>query len=167
MEPDSQITPIPKMPTLLLTWRWLYSLSYTLLGLLIWLGLRFIPEMTDSPWAAPGSVLLLLTTMALPGGLGWWYAGQRFVHYQAEHHADYGVMLTSGVWWRSEVWVPIVRLQHIDVHQGPLDRRWAMATLSLYTAGTHENEIRIKGLPVEQAHALRLALLPTERGAHE
>lgn len=167
MEPNSQSTPIPKMPALLLTWRWLCGLSYAIFGLTVWLALRFFPGITDSPWPAPVSVLLLLVAMGLPGGLGWWYAGQRYVHYQAEHHAGYGVMLASGVWWRSEVWVPIMRLQHIDVNQGPLDRRWGMATLSLYTAGTHENEIRIKGLPVEQAHALRQILLPVERGPHE
>ena len=164
MEPNSQITLLPKMPALRHTWCWLYSVAYAIFGLLAGLGLHFFLAMTDSPSSNIISALLLAASM---GFFGWWYAKQRYIHYCAEHHVGYGIVLQTGVWWRSEVWVPIVRLQHIDVNQGPLDRRWGMATLSLYTAGTHENEIRIKGLPVEQAHALRQVLLPGERGPHE
>ncbi len=164
MEPDSQITPLPKMPALLLTWRWLYSVSYAIMSLIacgiLWLFL----DMSATPSLMLIAPLLLSIST---GYFGWYYANLYFNHYGAQYQAGYGVLLKIGVWSRNEVWVPIVRLQHIDVHQGPLDRRWGMATLSLYTAGTHENEIRIKGLPVAQAHALRLALLPTERGAHE
>lgn len=170
--PNSQINPIialPKMPALLLVWRWLFGLGFAILGLLGSLALLLVLQTTSlSGLASAGiSVLLLAMGMGLAAWLGYWYAGQRYAHYQAGHHVGYGVMLKSGVGWRSEVWVPLVRLQHIDVHQDPLDRRWGMATLSLYTAGTHENELRIKGLPVAQAHDLRQALLPTTRAAHE
>lgn len=99
--------------------------------------------------------------------LGWWYGGQYFAHYQGSLHAGEGVVLHSGVWWRTEAWVPMARLQHLDVTQGPLDRAWGMATLTLNTAGTHDHSLRIKGLPAEQAHALRAALLPRTRSAHE
>ena len=59
------------------------------------------------------------------------------------------------------------RLQHLDVQQGPLDRRWGMASLSLHTAGSHDHHTRILGLPLAQAHALRDHLLPRQAIAHE
>lgn len=90
----------------------------------------------------------------------------RFARYRAEHQPHAGVRLQDGIWWQTETWVPIARLQHLDVRQGPLDRRWGMATLSLHTAGTHDHVLHIKGLPVDQAHALRAALLPQLHAHH-
>ncbi len=55
-------------------------------------------------------------------------------------------------------------LQFLDVNQGPLDRRWGMASLSLQTASAHDHTTRIAGLPLQEAHALRAALLPLTRG---
>ena len=40
-------------------------------------------------------------------------------------------------------------------------------TAALNTAGTHDHSLRIKGLPVAQAHALRAELLPRTRSQHE
>jgi membrane protein YdbS with pleckstrin-like domain len=50
-------------------------------------------------------------------------------------------------------------VQHTDVHSGPLDRRWGLADLTVFTAGTEAAAIRLPGLPVERALALRDALL--------
>jgi len=167
----TSITPIERLPALLRLWRWRYGLSSALPGLAgVALALMRRASSVNADalqWTAraslPAAVLIALLGLAL----GWWYAGRRFAHYRAEHHEGEGVVLYAGVWWRSEVWVPTARLQHLDVQQGPLDRRWGMASLSLHTAGSHDHHTRILGLPLAQAHALRDHLMPRQAVAHE
>ena len=144
--------PLDKLPALL----WVARLWSLLLGLLAALAV-LVPLLIWAPllWAALALPLLPLSAWA-----AWRYAARFFEAYQARWLPKEGVVLNKGVWWRSEVWVPMARLQHLDVSQGPLDRRWGMASLSLHTAGTHDHKTRIHGLPQAQAHALREALLP-------
>lgn len=148
-----------RLPALLRYWRWRYGLTGALPGL----ALAVLGFALSLPWSlAPAAALALLGLT-----LGRHFAGLRFAHYRAELHEGEGLVLYSGVWWRSEVWVPTARLQHLDVSQGPLDRRWGMATLSLHTAGSHDNHTRIDGLPLAEAHALREHLLPRQALQHE
>ena len=156
---------LPKLPALLKVWRFIYSGMGAIGGMAAGAALAFIgAELEAATPVLYGCAVL--PTLGL-GAFGWFYAGEKFSKYQAHMHVDQGVALHDGVWWRSEAWVPIARLQHIDVSQGPLDRRWGMATLTLHTAGSHDHATRIAGLPLARAHALRAALLPQTRGQHE
>ena len=60
-----------------------------------------------------------------------------------------------GVLFRSDTVVPFGRVQHIDVDQGPIERAHGIATLSLHTAGNHNNSVRQPGLSHEDALAMR------------
>jgi membrane protein YdbS with pleckstrin-like domain len=162
------ITPLDKLPAQQRFWRWFHALGYGVLGVAAGIALLMLLDQGLEGFDGWGIGLAATAVLAaLLAGLGWWYGGLYFAHYQGSLYAGEGVVLHSGVWWRSEAWVPMARLQHLDVTQGPLDRRWGMATLTLNTAGTHDHRLRIKGLPVAQAHALRAALLPRARSAHE
>jgi uncharacterized protein len=76
-----------------------------------------------------------------------------------------GLLIERGVWWQSETFVPRARIQHTDVEQGPLQRRLGMATLEVYTAGTHASRLAVHGLDREGALRLRDRLLG--RGGHD
>ena len=65
-----------------------------------------------------------------------------------------GLYVERGVWWRSLTFVPRARVQHTDVDQGPLARRFGLATLKVFTAGSEHSEIQIEEL--RHADALRL-----------
>lgn len=78
---------------------------------------------------------------------------------------DTGIAIESGVIWRSRVAVPRVRIQHTDVSQGPLERRYGIGTLKLYTAGSRYTKIELPGLNHEEAIALRDALLAEGGGS--
>ncbi len=54
--------------------------------------------------------------------------------------------------------VPLGRIQHIDVHQGPLMRRWGLAALTVHTAGNHGASISLPGLKLAEAEAMREAI---------
>lgn len=139
-------------PCLQQYWRWRFGLMAALPG--------FALAVLGLPTRLPLLMAAGMTLSLLGFGLGRRYAGQRFAAYRAELRPGEGVVLHSGVWWRSEAWVPVARLQHLDVSQGPLDRRWGMASLSLHTAGSHDHRLTIEGLPVDEAHALRARLMP-------
>ncbi len=51
--------------------------------------------------------------------------------------------------------VPLVRVQHIDVTRGPLEKAFGTATLVLHTAGTHNSIVVLPGLAPDKATAIR------------
>jgi membrane protein YdbS with pleckstrin-like domain len=70
-----------------------------------------------------------------------------------------GIAIERGIFWRSRIAVPRARIQHTDVSQGPLQRRFGVGTLKLYTAGSRYTKIELPGLAHAEAIALRDALL--------
>jgi len=72
---------------------------------------------------------------------------------------DDGLEYAHGWLWRHHVSVPRSRIQHTDVTQGPYERRFGLATLVVYTAGTEHAAIPIEGLSHGTALAFRDALL--------
>jgi membrane protein YdbS with pleckstrin-like domain len=78
---------------------------------------------------------------------------------------DTGIAIEKGVIWRSRIALPRVRIQHTDVSQGPLERRYGIGTLKLYTAGSRHTRIELPGLNHQEAIALRDALLAEGTGS--
>ncbi len=59
--------------------------------------------------------------------------------------------------------VPFVRVQHIDVSRGPLEKMFGTATLVIHTAGTHNNVVVVPGLAPDRADSLRSTIRATIR----
>ena len=77
-----------------------------------------------------------------------------------------GLRIRRGVFWRTVIWIPISRVQHTDFTQGPVQRRFDLATLTVHTAGTAGASISLAGL--EQSVAARLCdHLRPDRAADE
>lgn len=51
--------------------------------------------------------------------------------------------------------VPLVRVQHIDVTRGPLEKMFGVSTLVVHTAGTHNSIVTLPGLAPERAAQIR------------
>lgn len=51
--------------------------------------------------------------------------------------------------------VPLVRVQHIDVTRGPLEKMFGVATLVVHTAGTHNSVVTLPGLAPDRAAQIR------------
>ena len=66
-----------------------------------------------------------------------------------------GCEIRRGVVWRRIITVPLSRIQHSDVTQGPLQRAYGLATLTLYTAGTEHAKIDLHGLAFDTAMNIR------------
>lgn len=69
-----------------------------------------------------------------------------------------GVALTlhHGVMTRRVTALPFFRIQHIDAHQGPLDRLMGMSQLQVHTASI---SAQLPGIDADEATALRKELL--------
>ena len=63
--------------------------------------------------------------------------------------------VVRGLLFRSDTVVPFGRVQHIDVHQGPLERAYGLATLVLHTAGNPNASVALPGLGHDDAMAMR------------
>ena len=66
--------------------------------------------------------------------------------------------VVRGWLFRSDTVVPFNRVQHIDVHEGPIQRYYSLATLTLHTAGTHGAAVALDGLHRDDALAMREAI---------
>lgn len=80
--------------------------------------------------------------------------------YQARGYqlGDDRLRVVRGLVFRSDTVVPFGRVQHIDVHQGPLERAYGLGTLVLHTAGNHNASVSLPGLGHEDAMAMREAI---------
>ncbi len=63
--------------------------------------------------------------------------------------------IASGWLLRRDTVVPLGRVQHIDVNQGPVARHYGLATLTVHTAGTLNSSVALPGLRHDQALAMR------------
>jgi uncharacterized protein len=117
-----------------------------LIGLLFasyaWLGQ---PLLAFVPW----TLLLVLAGIWLV-----WYPPRAYQSwgYRVEEHV---IELRSGVWFRVVRLLPLSRLQHVDLHRGPIERAHGLASLTLHTAGTREASLGIPGLADAEAERLR------------
>jgi membrane protein YdbS with pleckstrin-like domain len=150
-----------KLPALKMAWRVYFTAFFLLAGVAICVFLSLMFK------AKAQLAMNTLMVAVASGAAGWLFASRSYEAFDATLVEGEGVIVSNGVWWKSEIMVPISRLQHIDVNQGPLDRRWSMARLTLHTAGTHDRGTRIYGLPLEQAYVLRDKLLPRQPLVHD
>jgi membrane protein YdbS with pleckstrin-like domain len=60
-----------------------------------------------------------------------------------------------GVWTQVQSAVPLSRIQHIDISQGPLERAFAVCRLIVHTAGTLHSQVTLPGLARGNAERMR------------
>ncbi len=78
------------------------------------------------------------------------------------------ISFKSGWLWRSMTTVPFNRVQHCDIRQGLIDRRFGISKLTIYTAGGQSTDLIIPGLTPETAERLKSFILrSTEQSIDE
>lgn len=110
----------------------------------------------------PAGVLSAAAGAALFGFAFFW-PGFR---YRAWGYAvrEHDVLIRFGVIWKMRRCIPRLRIQHVDIEAGPVDRAFGLVKLSLFTAGTIVAVATIPGLRPADAEALREQLLAVGRG---
>ncbi|MBT8231141.1 MAG: PH domain-containing protein [Saprospiraceae bacterium] len=65
------------------------------------------------------------------------------------------VIYNSGWLWRSSTTAPFNRVQHIRIDQGPIERRFNLSRLKIFTAGGSSSDLTIPGLDPTNANKLK------------
>jgi len=76
------------------------------------------------------------------------------------HRLRYGLterllQVVRGWLFHTDTIVPFVRVQHLDVTRGPLDKLFGTATLIVHTAGTRNSIVTVPGLAPQRAAEIR------------
>lgn len=72
------------------------------------------------------------------------------------YHIGAGQLRVARGWmFRTDTIVPFVRVQHIDVGQGPIERWFGLSHLVVHTSGTHNSTVTLPGLRSDLAAAMR------------
>jgi uncharacterized protein len=100
----------------------------------------------------PGAIIIPLLFLLLYWV--WVVPTRRYNRWGYDAGAD-RLRISRGYLFYSDTVVPFGRIQHMDVDQGPIERRYDLATFSAHTAGTHGSTITLPGLKHADALALR------------
>lgn len=72
---------------------------------------------------------------------------------------DDDLAVAHGIWWRTKIYVPRARIQHVDVSAGPISRALGLAIVAVFVSGHAGAVATIPGLSAYDAERLRKLLL--------
>jgi uncharacterized protein len=65
------------------------------------------------------------------------------------------IAFKKGIIWQQIIILPLARVQHIEVHRGPIERQLGLASLKLYSAGGMSADLQIGGLSYQDCKNMR------------
>lgn len=68
---------------------------------------------------------------------------------------DKNITYREGVLVHNETVVPFTRIQHVEIDEGPIERYFSLATLSIYTAGDSGKDLKVSGLLLVEAQEIK------------
>lgn len=142
-----ELTPIEATYLKVLRWEWL--IMSLVLGTAITLLLVFVKRLHH-----PLPVGLLAGGWLLVIALFCWLQSKSF-YTRAYAIRDKDVIYRRGWIIQSTHTCPFNRIQHSAVTIGPIEKRFGLASLVLYTAGSDEADLRIRGLQETTAWTLK------------
>jgi membrane protein YdbS with pleckstrin-like domain len=128
--------------------------TYRMVSATLWLSVLVIPGIVLGLTVPGWWMLIVGAAILLLGALS--FIGIR-IGYKKRSYALRQNDLTYRKGWifYSITTIPFNRIQHTDVSQGPLERRFALSTLNIYTAGGSTSDLSVPGLEQEEAQQLR------------
>lgn len=127
------------------------AIVFTIIAVVI-TALNLVPNIPLAPIVAMYLVLAVAVAvvMAIPG---------ISVRRRGYVLRDKDILFRKGVIWRSVTAIPFNRIQHVETSSTPLDRKFGLATLQLFTAGGSSGDLKIGGLGQDVAEKLRVFIL--------
>lgn len=112
--------------------------------------LLFINKVSVSNWLWAALVIVPLVISLLS------FVQTKVCRYAIREH---DILFQQGLFWQQTTAVAFNRIQHIDLTHGPLERKYAIATLKFFTAGGSSVDLKIAGLPEQHAKRIRAMIL--------
>ncbi len=126
---------------------------------IVWTVVMFRPQSWPYGFYAAGIISILALWIIFYYQVSFQYMGYAL--------REKDISFTSGWLWRSMTTVPFNRVQHCDIKQGILDRRFGISKLTIYTAGGQSTDLMIPGLLPETAEKLKSYILGTTEQSTE
>jgi len=123
-------------------------------------ALNFVPNIPLAP------LLVLYSQLAIAAAIAMVWPGVS-VPRKGYVLRDKDILFRKGVIWRSVTAIPFNRIQHVETSNTPLDRKFGLATLQLFTAGGSGGDLKIDGLGKDVAESLRVFVLKKAGAAIE
>jgi membrane protein YdbS with pleckstrin-like domain len=145
------LKPVAKTYLRLLRVEWL--ITALILAVIVTLLIVFIPSLRQGYhwlWLVVSYLLLMLTFL---------FFLEKNFPYKAFAVRDHDVIYQKGWLIRKTKICPYNRIQNCSLQSGPLERKYKLASLILYTAGSEGADMRIPGLAKEEAEQLRHFIL--------
>ncbi|MDH3611785.1 MAG: PH domain-containing protein [Gammaproteobacteria bacterium] len=120
------------------------------------MAVSFVPAIASGGEFAPTVPLWVLVIVVAIPFLGWPLISVPRRGYVIRSK---DIVFKSGVFWRSVTAVPFNRVQHVETNNTPLDRKFGLANLQIFTAGGSGGDLSISGLGADVAERLRIYIL--------
>ncbi len=128
-----------------LAW-WLIRFAGLLPVLVI--GIAAVMLFADAPFQRAGLMLLVAPLL----GFLWWLEWRKY-----GDHIDIAQIYVREGWWRQNITIaPQVKVQTVEIAQGPISRRQGLASLNFGIAG---GTLEMIALPLATAHTIRDAVI--------
>lgn len=128
---------------------WNWSLLWVIIAA-AFTGFLFLPKVRLSTTAVLciGGVLLLLAVV---------HKAAQLISFRHRAFAlrEHDIVYRQGWLIRKTEFCPLNRIQHCSVNAGIFERKYGLASLEVFTAGSNGADIVIKGLTTEQAEQLK------------
>lgn len=132
---------------------WNWAILWIIIGALF-TGFLFLPKVKISTTVIlviSGSIVLLAVLHKIIQMLSF-----RFRAFALREH---DIVYQQGWFIRKKECCPLSRIQHCSVNAGIFERKYGLATLEVFTAGSNGADIAIKGLTVQQANLLKETII--------
>ncbi len=144
---ETSLQPIESSYRKILVWEWMIGWGIILLAAII--TILLIPAIQNILWIA-----VIAVAISVFGLLNLWLMLKSFSR-KAYALRDKDLIYRSGWMIQRFSVCPFNRIQHCSVSAGPLERRFGLASISVYTAGTEGSDMKISGLREADAFAIR------------
>jgi membrane protein YdbS with pleckstrin-like domain len=144
-----QVALSPIEPAYLKVLRWEWRIAVFILLAAITLLIWFVKPLRQQSW------IIAFGTGWLVLALASWFLQLKSFQSKAYALREKDILFRSGWIFQHIHACPFNRVQHSLVAVGPLEKRFGLATLVLFTAGSNEADLRIPGLREENAWALK------------
>lgn len=135
---------------------------------LLAIGLMFMTLQGEAENAITSPMFIYgLPVVLIAAGCFMFLAGIREARRKAYCIREHDIAFRHGLFIRRLLIQPLLRVQHVEVSQNPLEARWDLATVKLYSAGGFRYTFAIPGLPRPDAERIHQYVVNYQEAHHE
>jgi hypothetical protein len=98
-------------------------------------------------YTSAGVFILLSVVGWLSNNMGFKYSGYAL--------RERDILFRRGWFVRKTRAIPLKRIQHVSVQSGPIERKFGLSSISIYTAGSEEADFTINGITEQRAQQIK------------